>query len=228
MATGSATTTTTLTFPNETAEYRAARDRLLERERKLRRLNAAVADDRANLPSGGVVPEDYTFHRIGADGSPEPVRMSALFEDGKDSLIVYSFMFGAERDRACEGCTGLLGSLDAVAREVNRDTNFVVVAGSPIERIAAYAKEQGWIHHRMLSSAGTTYNHDYFAANPDGGEQPIVNVFHRDGDVIRHVWASEIVYAEPDPGQDHRANDPFDAYWSFFDIIPEGRAAASF
>lgn len=220
--------TTTLTFPNETAEYRAARDRLLEREKELRRLNAAVADERGSLPPGGIVPEDYIFERIGPDGSPEPVRMSELFEDGKDSLIVYSFMFGAERDHACEGCTGLLDGLDDVSAEVNRRTNFVVVAGSPIERIAAYARERGWTHHKLLSSAGTTYNRDYFGANPDGGEQPILNVFHRDGDVIRHFWASEIVYAVPEPGQDHRANDPFDAYWSFFDIIPEGRAAGSF
>jgi predicted dithiol-disulfide oxidoreductase (DUF899 family) len=220
--------TTSVTFPNETAEYRAARDHLLEREKELRRLNAAVADERASLPPGGVVLEDYTFHRIGADGAPEPVRMSELFADGKNSLIVYSFMFGAEREHPCEGCSGLLDSLDIVSREVNRNTNYVVVAGSPIERIAAVAKERGWMHHRLISSAGTTYNRDYFGENPDGGEQPIINVFHRDGDVIRHVWASEIVYAAMEPGQDHRANDPFDAYWSFFDIIPEGRAAASF
>lgn len=219
--------TTTLTFPNETAEYRAARDRLLEREKELRRLNAAVADERGSLPPGGIVPEDYVFERIGADGAPEQVRMSELFEDGKDSLIVYSFMFGAERDHACEGCTGLLDGLDDVSAEVNRRTNFVVVAGSPIERITAYAKERGWTHLKLLSSGGNTYNRDYFGANPDGGEQPIINVFYRDGDVIRHFWASEIAYAAPEPGQDHRANDPFDAYWSFFDIIPEGRAAAS-
>ena len=57
-------------FPGESAEYRAARDRLLEQEIELRRAMEAVAAARRALPPGGVVPEDYVFQRAGADGAP--------------------------------------------------------------------------------------------------------------------------------------------------------------
>jgi predicted dithiol-disulfide oxidoreductase (DUF899 family) len=66
-------------FPGESAEYRAARDRLLGQEIELRRLTEAVAASRRELPPGGVVPEDYVFQRPGADGTPTDVRLSELF-----------------------------------------------------------------------------------------------------------------------------------------------------
>ena len=42
-----------ITFPGESAEYRAARDRLLEQEIELRRAMEAVAAARRELPPGG-------------------------------------------------------------------------------------------------------------------------------------------------------------------------------
>lgn len=42
-----------VSFPGESAEYRAARDRLLEREAKLRHAMEAVAPARHELPPGG-------------------------------------------------------------------------------------------------------------------------------------------------------------------------------
>ena len=90
-------------FPGESAEYRAARDRLLEQEIELRRAMEAVAAARRALPPGGVVPEDYVFQAAGADGAAADVRLSQLFAPGKDSLVIYSFMFprdpGDERPR---------------------------------------------------------------------------------------------------------------------------------
>ena len=55
----------TIAFPGESAEYRAARDRLLEQEIELRRAMEAVAVARRRLPPGGVVPEDTFFRRKG-------------------------------------------------------------------------------------------------------------------------------------------------------------------
>jgi hypothetical protein len=63
----------TLTFAGESAEYRAARDRLLEREIELRREMEAVPAARRELPPGGVVPEDYVFQGKAADGNPADV-----------------------------------------------------------------------------------------------------------------------------------------------------------
>src|SRR6185295_17629688 len=68
-------------FPNESAEYRTARNALLEAEIALRRQLEAVAAQRRALPPGGAVPEDYAFERIGANLRPEQVKLSELFCD---------------------------------------------------------------------------------------------------------------------------------------------------
>src|SRR5262245_66399808 len=80
-------------FPGESAEDRTARDRLLEREIELRRAMEAVAVARRALPPGGAVPEDYVFAASAPDGTPIQVRLSELFALGKDSLVIYNFMF---------------------------------------------------------------------------------------------------------------------------------------
>src|SRR5256884_5337634 len=84
-------------YPGESAEYRAARDRLLEQEVRLRQEMEAVAEARRGLPPGGAVPEDYVFRGIGADGAPTDVRLSELFAPGRDSLAIYSMMFPRDR-----------------------------------------------------------------------------------------------------------------------------------
>jgi predicted dithiol-disulfide oxidoreductase (DUF899 family) len=84
-----------VSFMGESAEYRIARDRLLEREAGLRCVTEAVAAARRELPPGGAVPGDYVFQGAGQDGSPVSVRLSELFLPGRDSLAIYSLMFPA-------------------------------------------------------------------------------------------------------------------------------------
>jgi predicted dithiol-disulfide oxidoreductase (DUF899 family) len=101
-----------VSFPGESGEYRAARDRLLEREVELRRTLEAVAAARRWLPPGGVVPEDYVFQGSDAGGAPPDVRLSELFAPGKDSLAIYSFTFprdpGDDRPGPASGETARL------------------------------------------------------------------------------------------------------------------------
>src|SRR6185503_4692769 len=97
-------------FPGETAKYRAARNRLLRKEITLRRALEKVAAQRRTLPLGGAVPEDYVFQS--ADG---PVRLSELFDEGKDTLLVYNFMFGPQMPEPCPYCTSILDSVDGAA-----------------------------------------------------------------------------------------------------------------
>src|ERR1700682_5192916 len=87
-------------FPNESAEYRRARDVLREAEIALRRQVEATAQLRRSLPLGGEVPEDYVFQE-GEDA--RPVRLSELFA-GKPTLIAYSYMFGPKMDHPCPNC----------------------------------------------------------------------------------------------------------------------------
>jgi predicted dithiol-disulfide oxidoreductase (DUF899 family) len=214
------------TFPGESAEYRAARDRLLEQERDLRRVTESVAAARRQLPPGGVVPEDYVFQQAGPDGTPTDVRLAELFGPGKDSLVIYSFMFprAPDEDLPCPSCTQFLDSLDGVGEHAAQRINLAVVAKAPLPRILEHADRRGWRRLRLLSSAANTYNRDYHGESNDGSQQqPMLNVFQRDGDVVRHFWGSELLYEPPDPGQDPRHAETIDALWNLFDFTPEGR-----
>ena len=86
-------------LPNESAEYRAARTALLAEEIELRRHIERVAAQRRALPPGGPVIGDYRFE--GEDG---PTDFAGLFGD-KQTLAIYSYMFGPERARPCPMCT---------------------------------------------------------------------------------------------------------------------------
>jgi predicted dithiol-disulfide oxidoreductase (DUF899 family) len=80
-----------LQYPNESVEYRAARNALLDQEIALRAQIEAVAAQRRALPPGGKLKEDYVFERIGKTFLPETVKLSELFGP-HDTLILYSFM----------------------------------------------------------------------------------------------------------------------------------------
>lgn len=226
-----------LAYPNESAEYRAARNRLLDAEIALRRQIEEVAALRRALPLGGAVAQDYVFERIGAHQRPEQVKLSELF-DGKPSLILYSFMYGPERDLPCPGCTHMLDGLDGAARHAPQRVPFWIVAKSPIARLVAWAQQRGWDHLRFLSTAGNSYDADYFgdtskvsaAMRAERGyedgkdwDEPVFTVFRKDGDTVRHFWGSELVYAPEEPGQHHRAGDLVDPLWGLLDMTPEGR-----
>jgi predicted dithiol-disulfide oxidoreductase (DUF899 family) len=229
-------------FPGESAEYRRERNRLLEAEIELRRATERVAEQRRALPPGGSVPDDYVFEEV-VDG--REVRFSDLFAAGKDTLVVYSFMFprfsGDTRagpakgetarlplaETPCASCTSILDSLDGAARHLSHRVNLVVAAKSDPERIRAFADERGWRGLRLLSSRNNAYNRDYHAETPDGEQRPILNVFVRDGDAIRHAWSSELMFAPRDEGEDPRHVDSIWPIWSVLDATPEGRGTDS-
>ncbi len=213
-----------ISFPGESPEYRAARDQLLNQEVELRRATEAVAAARRKLPPGGVVPEDYVFKEAGPGGTPSEVRLSELFVPGKDTLVIYSFMFprALEDEQPCPHCTSMLDALDGVAQHITQRVNFAVVANAELSRILAHAQARGWRGLRLLSSADNTYNRDYFGESEEGA-QPMLNVFRRDGEAIRHFWGSELLYAPPEPRQDPRHSDSIDPQWNLFDFTPDGR-----
>ena len=231
-----------VTFPGESPDYRAARDRLTAMEIELRRAMEAVAVARRELPKGGLIPEDYVFDGLGPDGAPAKLKLSALFAPGKDSLVIYNFMFPRhpQDDRPgpdegstarlkreegpCPSCVAFLDSLDGAAGHMAAaGFNFVVIAKAPLDRLAAFAKDRGWRRLRLLSSAGNSFKRDYHAETPEGFQMPMVTVFHRHGDEIRHFWSSEMFYAPADPGQDPRHTGTIEPIWNIFDLTPEGR-----
>jgi predicted dithiol-disulfide oxidoreductase (DUF899 family) len=230
-----------IAFPGESAEYRTARDRLLKQEVELRQMMEAVAVARRELPTGGVVPEDYVFQGTGPDGAPTDVRLSELFTADSDSLVIYSFMFprdpsddrpGPEAgetallplaESPCPSCTALLDQLDGAVEHVTQHVDLAVVARAPLPRILTFARERGWRRLRLLSSATNTYNRDYHGETDEGHQRPMLNVFQRDGEVIRHFWGAELFYAPMDPGQDPRHVGTLEPVWNLFDLTRAGR-----
>jgi predicted dithiol-disulfide oxidoreductase (DUF899 family) len=231
----------TIVFPGESADYRATRDRLLEQEIELRRMTEAVAVSRRALPPGGPVPEDYVFQGAGTEGDPSSVKLSELFQPGRNSLVIYNFMF--PRDPAdespgpgtgrtallpldegpCPSCTALLDQLDGAAEHARQQINLVVVAKTTFPRLLTFAEERGWRRLRLLSSAANTYNRDYHGETAEGIQRPMLNVFRRDADAIRHFWGSELLYAPADVNQEPRHVGTLEPLWNLFDLTPQGR-----
>lgn len=113
-----------------------------------------------------------------------------------------------------------------------------VVAKSLIARLVAWAHERRWDHLQFLSTAGNSYDADYFGDSSKvpaalrkirGGkagevwDDTMFNVFRLDNGTVRLFWGSELSWAPTEPGQDHRSGDAVSALWGLLDMTPEGR-----
>lgn len=211
-------------YPNESESYRSAREELLSAEIALRRQVEAVARKRRELPPGGSIKENYVFDEL-INGSVEQTAFSEILPTGKDTLLVYSFMYGPEMEAACPMCTSLLDGLNGQMVDLNQRIGVVVVAKNPIDKIRAHADSRGWNRLRLLSSAKNSYNADYYG-EVEGHQQTMVNVFTRDNESdrgFRHFWGSEMAFAEAEPGQNMRHTDMIWPLWNVLDMTPEGR-----
>jgi|HubBroStandDraft_1064217.scaffolds.fasta_scaffold127768_2 predicted dithiol-disulfide oxidoreductase (DUF899 family) len=216
-------------FPGETESYRRARNKLLQAEIDLRRRVEEVAALRRLLPLGGQIPEDYIFE----EGSPDlngtqtirQVPLSELFQPGKDTLAIYSFMFGPKMKAACPMCSSIIDALNATEVHATQRMSLAVVAKSPLERLRTFAQERGWNRLRLLSSADNNYNRDYYGENAEGGQQPSLNIFVRRSGKIYHSYHSELLLVPPEPGQNQRHVDMIRPLWNLLDFTPEGRGA---
>jgi len=207
--------TNTAHFPNESAEYRTARNALLVEEIELRRHVESVAAQRRALPQGGEVPHDFEF--VSEAG---PVRLSSLFGD-KDTLMVYSMMFGPERKGPCPSCTSFLSSWNGTAFNLRERTAIVVTARSPIERLVDYKKQRGFAYLPFVSDASGDYTRTY--VNPEDADVPGFSVFTRRNGTVYHFYSGELSGAMADPGQDPRGAPDLDPLWLMLDVTPEGR-----
>lgn len=202
-------------MPNESAAYRAARQALLAEEFELRRQIERVAAIRRSLPPGGLVTGDYRFEtEVG------PSDLAGLFRD-KQTLVIYNYMFGPERKRPCPMCTNLLDAWDGNADDIAQRVSLVVVARSPLDRLAAVKQERGWKNLRLASALNDDFTRDY-SASPDGGlDSGGPAVFTRRDGTIRHFWSQEMIAS--DPGQDPRGAPDLAPLWTVLDMTPEGR-----
>src|ERR1035438_5820759 len=156
--------TNTAHFPNESAEYRTARNALLVEEIELRRHIERVAAQRRALPHGGEVQHD--FELVSETGS---IRFSSLFGD-KDTLMVYSMMYGPERNSPCPSCTSFLSSWNGTVVNLRERSAIAVTACSPIKRLEDYKKQRGFANLPFVSDMSGDYTRTY--VNPDDADVP--------------------------------------------------------
>jgi predicted dithiol-disulfide oxidoreductase (DUF899 family) len=202
-------------FPNESAEYRKARNTLLADEIELRRAIERVAAQRRALPSGGEIPKDFEF-----DGEKGTVRLSELFED-KDTLLVYSMMYGPQRKGPCPMCTSFLNSWNGTSLNLRQRVAVVVTARSPIERLVEYKKQRGYTNLPFVSDSMGDYTRTY--VNSDDADVPGFSVFVKRDGKIHHFYSGEMSGEMADPGQDPRGAPDADPLWLMLDMTPGGR-----
>jgi len=200
--------------PNESEDYRRARQALLAEEIELRRHIERVAALRRSLPPGAPVTKSYSF-----EGEHGPVDFASLFGD-KDTLIVYNYMYGPQRQRPCPMCTSMMSAWDGEARDVGQRAALAMIARSPIDRLQAFKNERGWQALKLYSDMSGDFTREF--VSPEDADIPGLNVFTRRDGVIRHFWGDEMGETA-DPGQDPRgAPDPM-PLWTILDLTPEGR-----
>lgn len=202
-------------FPNESTAYRQARNALLVEEIELRRRIERVAEQRRQLPPGGEVTGEYRF--VGEKGAAS---LSDLFGD-KQTLVIYSYMFGPQRDRPCPMCTSLMSSWEKKIPDIEQRVALAVMARSPVARLVAAKTARGWTKLKVYSDTEGTYTRDYVSA--EDADVPAYNVFTRRDGTIRHFWSGEMGGATADPGQDPRGAPDLDPLWTILDTTPEGR-----
>ena len=200
-----------MSFPEivSEAQWRAAHQALLQKEKALTRSRDALAAERRRLPMMRI-DKDYVFE--GPDGK---VPLLDLF-DGRPQLLLYHFMFAPGvhgwPTAGCPGCSMFLDSLGQYVRvHLNaRDVSFAVVSWAPLASIQAYRERMGW-DVRWVSSANNTFNVDFGMTTPQG-ENHGLSVFLRDGTQIFRTYFTS-----------SRGLETVGTIWSLLDLTPFGR-----
>ncbi len=141
------------------AEWRAAHDALLEKEKAATRDRDALAAERRRQP---MTPFDGTYEFDGPDGR---VDLPGLFA-GRRQLIVYHFWF-PPGGPPCGGCSMFTDQISELAHLRARDTELVLVSPAPQDEIAPFKARMGWdvpwysvVGTAFQEKCGTT---EYFA-----------------------------------------------------------------
>ncbi len=211
-------------FPNETDEYRAARNALLDEEVELRQHIEDVAAMRRQLPRGGPLKERYVFERMGPDGEVETVSFADLFA-GHDSLLIYTMMFGPDWDAPCPSCTSIVDSINANRLGVEPEAGLAVVSAATAGQLHEWSGRRGW-EVTLVSGANSNYVLDYAGfETEDAPAVSCMNVFQRNDEGIFHFWASELLTRPMDNGHPRHV-DSIWPMWNLLDMTPNGRGEA--
>ncbi|MBV9544363.1 MAG: DUF899 family protein [Chloroflexi bacterium] len=210
---------------NESAEYRAARDRLQAAEIELMRQRERVAALRRSLPAGAVV-EDYVFQEgptslHDGDAPARSVRLSELFTGQDRPLVIYHLMYGKQQTTPCPMCTMWTDGYNGVAPHLAQTLDFVIVAAADLADLRAHARARGWHDLRLLSSGDGTFKYDLGSEDEDGEQDSTISVFTRDSDgTLRHFYSGHPRMSDE---IDQRGIDLLTPVWNMLDLTPLGR-----
>src|SRR5207237_7705020 len=135
-----------------------------------------IASQRRALPPGREVPQDLKLACETGD-----IRFSSLFGD-KQTLVMYSMMFGPKRKTPCPMCTSFLSAWNGIAVNLRQRVAIAVTGRSPIERLVEYKRQRAFLNLPFYSDLSGEYTRTY--VNPDDADVPGFSVFTRlDGEV---------------------------------------------
>ncbi|MDB6060541.1 MAG: thioredoxin [Verrucomicrobiaceae bacterium] len=139
------------------AEWVAARQALLVKEKELTRERDRLMQQRRELP-WVQVEKNYLF-----DGPDGVVALADLFR-GRSQLIVQHFMFGPGWEEGCVGCSFGADHVDAARQHFeHHDVAFAAVSRAPWSEIAPFKQRMGW-RFPWVSSAHSDFNYDFNVA----------------------------------------------------------------
>jgi predicted dithiol-disulfide oxidoreductase (DUF899 family) len=193
------------------AEWEAARQRLVAKEKEATRARDALAAERRRLPMTRI-DKDYIL-----DGPAGKARLPDLFA-GRRQLLLYHFMFGPSADHGCDGCAMVVDNMGHPAHLHARDASLVLVSRAPLAKLEAFKERMGWTIP-WYSSFDSDFNVD-FGVSPESprpndyqdGETFGLSVFLRDGDSVYRTYFT-----------DRRGVEALGSNWTFLDVTPLGR-----
>jgi predicted dithiol-disulfide oxidoreductase (DUF899 family) len=185
------------------ADWQAARDDLMVKEKAAARARDALAAERRRLPMVRI-DKDYVF-----DGASGKARLIDLFE-GRRQLILVHFMFGPDWSEGCVGCSMTVDAMGHIAHLNARDTSMALVSRAPLAKLTDYRQRMGWTVP-WYSSYGTDFNFDFDVTEGDK-EKSAVSVFLRDGDNVYRTYVTS-----------GRGDEMLGSVWSYLDLTPYGR-----
>jgi predicted dithiol-disulfide oxidoreductase (DUF899 family) len=193
------------------AEWQAARDALLVKEKEVTRALDRLAAERRRLPMVRI-DKPYAF-----DGPQGKVGLLDLFQ-GRRQLLLYHFMFGPTREAGCVGCSWVVDQIGDLAHLHARGASFALVARAPIARIEAYRRRMAWTIP-WVSSFGTDFNHDFEVGPKEpepekhqDGEMFGLSVLLRDRESVYRTYFTS-----------RRGVERLGSVFTYLDLLPFGR-----
>jgi predicted dithiol-disulfide oxidoreductase (DUF899 family) len=139
------------------ADWQAARDELLRREKEHTRQADELARRRRELP-WVAIGKEYRFD------TSEGTRTLAELFDGRSQLLIYHFMFGPGYAAGCPVNSSIADGLDGLLPHLHaRDVTLLLVSQAPLARLQAYQRRMGW-RLPWVSAADTDFNFDFGAS----------------------------------------------------------------